>query len=219
MHLSNRLKKIASLIDENDNFIYDVGCDHALLDIYLAQKYNHLKFLASDISSKCIDKAKNNIKHFNLTHRIDTSVNNGLSGVRLVSDSTIIISGMGAHTIIDILSNTDLTRCKKIIIQSNNDFSYLRRQMVKRGFEIVDEIVVYDKKFYIIIVFRHGGAKYNNICYEFGPKLLSNSKHNQDYFKCLYEQNIDLLKKVPIFKWKKRFEVKYKLKVLKKVIH
>lgn len=212
------MKKIASLIDEEDNFIYDVGCDHALLDIYLAQKYSNLKFLASDISSKCIDKAKDNIKHFKLNHRINTLVNDGLSGVRLKPNSTIVISGMGAHTIIDILSNINLTKCQKIVIQSNNDFSYLRRQMVEMGFKIANELVVYDKKFYIIIVFKPGIVRYNNICYEFGPELLSNSTYNQSYFKWLYKQNVDLLKKVPIFKWKKRWALKHKLKVLKKVI-
>ena len=34
MNISNRLKTIADMIDSNYHVI-DVGCDHALLDIYL----------------------------------------------------------------------------------------------------------------------------------------------------------------------------------------
>lgn len=218
MRLSSRLKTIASLVDETDNFIYDVGCDHALLDIYLAQKYSNLQFLACDISSKCIKKARENIALFKLNDRINTLVNNGLVNISLKDKATIVISGMGAHTIIDILSNINLGNCQKLIIQSNNDLPYLRRQMTKKKFKIVEETVVYDKKFYVIIVFKPGIEKYDNIGYRFGPKLMVNKYHNQDYFKCLYEQTNNLLMKVPNFKWKKRFKLKYDLKVLKKII-
>ena len=37
--LSNRLEAISSFIDKKDISL-DVGCDHALLDIYLSNKYN-----------------------------------------------------------------------------------------------------------------------------------------------------------------------------------
>ena len=35
MNIDNRLKRIADFIP-SDSYILDVGCDHALLDIYLA---------------------------------------------------------------------------------------------------------------------------------------------------------------------------------------
>lgn len=218
MHLSKRLQKIASLIDETDTFIYDVGCDHALLDIYLAQKYNNLKFCASDVSSKCIAKAKENIALFKMNDRINTLVNYGLEGIQLEKNATIVISGMGSHTIIDILTGVNLDNCKKIIVQANNDLPYLRRQIVKKGFKIVEEKVVYDKKFYVVITFEPGVKRYNNVEYQFGPQLLLNKDHYIDYFKFLYEQTNYLLAKVPTIKLKKRFKLKRELKILKKVI-
>ena len=36
INLSKRLKEIANLMDKN-SVIADIGCDHALLDIYLIQ--------------------------------------------------------------------------------------------------------------------------------------------------------------------------------------
>jgi len=39
MKISNRLKRVASLVDD-DTSIIDIGCDHALLDIFLVLNKN-----------------------------------------------------------------------------------------------------------------------------------------------------------------------------------
>ena len=36
---------VASFIDENDKSVIDIGCDHGLLSIYLAEKFNNLKII------------------------------------------------------------------------------------------------------------------------------------------------------------------------------
>ena len=59
--LSTRLATIASLIPLNSNII-DVGCDHALLDIYLYQNKMAKKIIASDINENALSNAKTNIK-------------------------------------------------------------------------------------------------------------------------------------------------------------
>ena len=43
--LSKRLEIVASFIDENDKSVIDIGCDHGLLSIYLAEKFNNLKII------------------------------------------------------------------------------------------------------------------------------------------------------------------------------
>ena len=50
MKVSKRLRVIAGLIPDN-SFILDIGCDHALLDIYIATTKN-VKAIASDINKK-----------------------------------------------------------------------------------------------------------------------------------------------------------------------
>lgn len=50
--LSKRLEMVASFIDENDKSVIDIGCDHGLLSIYLAEKFNNLKIIASDVNNK-----------------------------------------------------------------------------------------------------------------------------------------------------------------------
>ena len=40
MKISERLKVIGDFINEEDKVI-DIGCDHALLDIFLCEKYDN----------------------------------------------------------------------------------------------------------------------------------------------------------------------------------
>ena len=59
MILSKRLSMVATLVDIGANVI-DVGCDHALLDIYLTQNNNN-KCLATDVNKNALNIAKDNI--------------------------------------------------------------------------------------------------------------------------------------------------------------
>lgn len=218
MHISKRLKTIASFIDANDEMVYDVGCDHALLDIYLASKYKNINFLTIDISFNCIQKAKENIQKYGLEKQISSQVNDGLNNIKLNVNSTLVISGMGAHTIIDILNKSDITKFKKIIIQSNNDIELLRREMIKKQFIIEREEVVFDKKYYIIIEFVPGITKYSCTEYLFGPKLLIDIDKNKDYFKFLYQKNMEIYNKLPLFNVKRRLKIILNLIIIKKLL-
>ena len=102
MKLSKRLLTIADLIDTKN--VIDVGCDHALLDIYLTQE-KQLNCRGTDISSKVLENAKNNVKKYNLEKKIPLILTNGLENIKIKKDDTIIIAGMGASTILEILNN------------------------------------------------------------------------------------------------------------------
>ena len=64
MKLPKRLNAIASLIEKDTNVI-DVGCDHALLDIYLTLQ-NKNKCIATDINENALNIAKKNIKNYKI---------------------------------------------------------------------------------------------------------------------------------------------------------
>ena len=69
---------------------------------------------------------------------------------------TIIISGMGAHTIVGILKNNiyKLQNINTIIIQSNTKLEFLRKEISKLNYIISEELILEDnKKTYIIIKF------------------------------------------------------------------
>ena len=70
MKINERLKKIGDLVEAN-SVCLDVGCDHALLDIYLVRLNKNIKAIASDIAEGPQEQAKNNIKREKLYGKID----------------------------------------------------------------------------------------------------------------------------------------------------
>ena len=222
IRLSKRLEKISSLIPTNSKII-DIGCDHGLLDIYLYQKNISKKIIASDINKNALNNAKKNIEKNNLTKYIETRLGNGLDTLNDYDDiDTIIISGMGAHTIIGILkeNKSKLKKINNIIIQSNTKIDFLRKEMSKLNYIIEDEILIEEgRKKYIIIKFIKGKKKYNKKELLFGPILL---KRNSDIFqknnKSELEKLYSILKKLPKNKFIDRFKIKNKIKMYEKVI-
>lgn len=194
--LSKRLLSIANLVDDNSKVV-DIGCDHGLVSIYLAMNKQNISIIASDINQNALDNAIKNINKYHLEDKIKVCLSNGLDNINDEID-TIIISGMGGHTIVDILTNNQekLHTVNNIIIQSNNDIEYVRRKIVKLGYCINKEELILDKNiYYTIILFTKGKKKYTNKEYYFGPILLKeNSKifierKNKEYTKLLNIKN------------------------------
>ena len=69
MKLSNRLKTIADMVKTKS--VIDVGCDHGLLDVYLA-KEKHISCIASDISENALNQAKENIHKYQVQSLVKT---------------------------------------------------------------------------------------------------------------------------------------------------
>lgn len=210
--LSPRLESIANLVPENSNVI-DVGCDHALLDIYLYQNNISNKVIASDINSNALNNAKLNIKKNNLEEHIETRLGNGLDTLKKEDEiDTIIISGMGAHTIVGILKNNlnKLYRVKTIIIQSNTKLEFLRKEVTKLNYRIEDEVILEDNnKIYTVIKLVRGFVKYNKKELYFGPILL---RKNTDIFKKYNKQEFEKLNMYLKLLPQERILDRYKLK-------
>ena len=98
--LSKRLEKIASLVKKNAK-VFDVGCDHGYLSIYLAQN-NKNKVVASDITTFSVNKTIENVNKYNLSSKIKVVKSNGLEKLNILKEDIIIISGMGTNTMLNI---------------------------------------------------------------------------------------------------------------------
>ncbi len=213
--LSKRLKTIASLVPTKDNVI-DIGCDHALLDIYLTL-YNENSCIAADISEKVIDNAKKNIIKYNLQNKIETIVSNGTNNIQLDKKSTIVISGMGTYTILDIVSKIDKEKINKLIIQSNNNLFDLRKKINELGYEIELEQVVFDKnKYYTIIVFIKGNRLYKRKQLKYGVNYIKNDEYYK-YISYLINKNNDIILRLNNKHIFKKIRLKLENYVLKKV--
>ena len=212
--LSKRLKTIASLVPTKDNVI-DIGCDHALLDIYLTL-HNENSCIAADISEKVIDNARKNIIKYNLQNKIETIVSNGTNNIQIDKKSTIVISGMGTYTILDIVSKIDKEKINKLIIQSNNNLLDLRKKINELGYEIELEQVVFDKnKYYTIIVFIKGNKLYKRKQLKYGVNYIKNDDYYK-YISYLINKNNDIILRLDNKHIFKKIKLKSENYILKK---
>lgn len=213
MKISKRLKSLAGLITLDDK-VADIGCDHALLDIYMIKNKITDKVLIGDISENALENGINNVKKYRLENEITAKCGNGLD---IITDEidTVIISGMGASTIIKILSSNKLKQIKKLIIQSNNDYYLLRKFLTNNGFYISHEAVIYENgKYYINIMFLKGFKKYSKKELIYGPILINS---NKEYFNFLLKKQIGILENVPKYRIFTRAKMRKKIFYLKKM--
>ena len=215
--LSKRMLAIANMIDKC-NCVADIGCDHALLDIYLVQNKIASKAIASDIVKGALNQARKNIMINNITE-IDLRLGDGLSTIR--DDDKIdylILSGLGIIKINQILKNgyNKLKNIDNIIIQSNTGISSIRESVCDLGYFISDETIVKDNKIiYVVIKFKKGSKKYSKNDLFFGP-ILSKKKDElyNEYYQSILNKNIAILNTIP----KKSFFRRRKLKHINKLI-
>ncbi len=213
MKISNRLKSIAGLVYQNDSIV-DIGCDHALLDIYLIKNNIVKSTMAVDVNKNALESGKNNIAKYFLKDKITLYLANGLEKIDS-SINTAIISGMGTNSIIKILMHSNLKYINKLIIQSNSDYYLLRRVITLKGFYISHESVIYEKgKYYINIVFLRGYKKYSNKELKYGPILMYS---NKNYFDFLMKKQEQILDNIPVYKIFLRLKILKELNYLKKL--
>ena len=190
--ISKRLESLAKYIDKSDHII-DIGCDHALLDIYIIKKSIVDKLIISDISLNALEQGILNIKKYKLEESIDARCGNGLEVLNNKDFiDTIIISGMGTNTILGILDNEYLKNINKLIIQSNRDYYELRKYICSNGFYIENEEVIVDNnKLYINIMFVRGNKNYSTEELKYGTEKMINKNIYYNYLTKKYENIIN----------------------------
>lgn len=220
MRLSKRLKAITEFVSD-DSKIIDIGCDHAMLDIYLYENFKNINIIASDIHEGAIKQAKRNIEKHNLDEKIHLRLGDGLDVIKKGEVDSIIISGMGFYTIKEILTNPEkLEGINKIIIQSNTDIVKLRKFVIKLGFKISGESLVKDKDIiYTVIEFTLGYEKYSYDEIYFGPRILENKNELfYEYYNKKLLKYENLLLQLPKTQIASRLHHKNLIRIIKKQV-
>lgn len=196
--------------------IIDVGCDHALLDIYLAKQKN-VKCLAIDVREGIVNNVLKRVEQEKLVNKIKVKLNNGLENINISKDDTVILSGLGTNTILNIVGSRKISN---LIIQSNDDLFLLRKILTNNGYYIAAEQIVLDGKYYIIIKFKLGKRKYKYKELLFGPKLLKeNNLMFKKYLSMKKEYYEKLLKNIPDIYLIRKIKIKKYLNHIKKTLN
>ncbi len=207
--MNTKLKALASLVNKDD-YVLDMACDHAYLAIYLKKNNLAKEVFASDININALNNAKNNIKKAQLD--IPTYLSNGFKNISNNSINTVIIAGVGANTILNIVKETP-SNINKYLLSSNNHPELIRKNMLNINFYLNKEIVVKDKdKFYTLMLFTKTYRHLSNLEIKYG---LSN---NIAYFTSLINDEYNIIKCLPKYKLFLILKHYYNIFNLKKII-
>lgn len=168
--LTKRLTAIVRFIDRG-SIVCDVGADHG---------YVSIKLLKERIANRVYATENKKNPYLRLQKNIAESQS---SAIPLFADGleslppdvdTIIIAGMGAKNIVNILDKgkDKLLPVKTLVVDSHTDLAMLRARITTLGFYIADEEMALDKgKTYAIIKFKKGIRHYAEEDFIFGPML------------------------------------------------
>ena len=127
---------------------------------------------------------------------ITCALSDGIEGLQPDVDG-LVIAGMGGVSILAILDRGKayLTNIKQMVLQPNNHEPTLRKFLFEHGFQVVDEIMIDDrKKTYTIMKVIKGHSEYNTADILFGPILRkTRSKRFMDSLHARKEKLINLL--------------------------
>ncbi len=175
-----RIEKLASLINDSKK-IADIGTDHGYLIIEALLERKTLKAQAIDNKKMPLLRAKENIANFGLEEKVSFSLSNGLDDLEKDVDY-IIMSGLGGSLIISLLEeNLNKINKQTLILQANRNCAELRSFLSENSFKIEYEEVIFDDKYYEIIVTKKIDEKIKLTDKEvlFGPY---NLKHPNNVF-------------------------------------
>ena len=180
---NKRIEAISQLID-NDESVIDIGCDHGFLAKMLRIKGNNKLIICSDNKIGPLNNARNNLIGYD---NINFELTDGVDNIETVCD-VCVLAGMGHNTVISIIENNEsyFRNCKKIIIQVNSVVAQMRQYLSNNKFQIIDECMVYDYKYYQIMVVKSGQQQLNELQIEFGPVLLE--KKGDVFLQCYQKQ-------------------------------
>lgn len=219
--LSKRLQMIADMVDKK-SVLADIGCDHALLDIYLIQNNIIKKSIAADITNGALDGARRNLSLYEVDDKkVELRLSDGLEKINKEDKvDTIVISGLGNQKIISIFQNDyeKLENINNIIIQSNTGVNYIRKYMTSIGYYIDDEVLVKENNIiYTIIKFTKGSKKYSKKELFYGPILLNNKDDLfNELLSNLINKNNYIINKLPNSKLFKKLRLKLDNNKIKK---
>lgn len=143
-----RLTKIVSLV--KGHTLLDIGTDHGYVLIDALKSGRIEKGIAVEISEKPLSRAKSNA----IAHQVDDKITFLLSdGFLNVTGSFDIVSitGLGFDTMKHILNQKHQIP-NYYILSTHSKVIELRKYLSENQFNITNEVLVYDKRFYSIII-------------------------------------------------------------------
>lgn len=142
MKLTKRLET-ALAITPMSRTIADVGTDHGYLAVALVEMEKAHRVIAIDVNEGPLQSAQAYVEEQNMTMRVECRLGNGLTVTEKGEIDGAIMCGMGGFLMKDIIeSGPELL--PYYVLQPQNGRRELRQWLVKAGYGITDERLVYE---------------------------------------------------------------------------
>ena len=158
--ISNRLKCCAGLVPPGSR-VYDVGCDHGYLGIYLLREGLATHVFSSDLRPGPLQRARENALLYGVQEQMSFQLCDGLAAYDGTEGSVIVIAGMGGDAIANILDACPWVQSPSytLVLQPQTSGNDLRRYLGRVGWNARQEVLVRDKGFvYTAMVCTFGGG-------------------------------------------------------------
>ncbi|WP_411953463.1 tRNA (adenine(22)-N(1))-methyltransferase [Alkalibacillus sp. S2W] len=184
--LSKRLNTVKQLIPKSCNVVADIGSDHAYLPCQICLENPDLKAIAGEVNDGPKQAALNQVKHWQLSDRIDVRLGDGLSVIDFGEVDCVTIAGMGGALITHILTKgiAKLNGQENLVLQPNIDAHLIRQFANDYGYYIeYENVLEEDGYYYDIIVLKHSvsSVHYSDKEIYLGPLMLN--QPNQAFYE------------------------------------
>ena len=150
--ISDRLLACAGFVKKGDR-VADIGCDHGYLSIHLLTQDIAKSCIASDVKEQPLLSAVRNAEKYGVRDKMEFYLSDGVRNIPRDFD-TMVCAGMGADTIMSILSHAPWLKDSKyrLILQCQSKRPELRQWLCDEGYRINRETLAKDGKFVYTIM-------------------------------------------------------------------
>jgi len=155
--LSPRLQTVSSLIPASD-VVIDVGSDHGKLGAFCLLENRCRYLIATDIHEAPARRTADLLRLKGLEHRSRVFCTDGLSGLEIGEDTTIVIAGMGGLEIRKILQSLledtgGILPCGiTFVLQPQRSFYELRSFLAQYGLRIRKEAISFERNHFYTVM-------------------------------------------------------------------
>ena len=195
INLDQRLSLCAELVRVGAK-LADIGTDHAYLPVHLALSGKIESAIAADINEDPLSRGKQTIDKHDAAHIVSTRLSDGLADFSADEVTDIVIAGMGADTIISIISAAPWLKdkSKRLILQPMTKSERVIAFLYDNGFEIeLQKCCIAEGKPYNVMCVSYTG--HSEPCSEYFSYTgkLCPEKNTDD--RIFLEKQISILKK------------------------
>lgn len=159
LKLPKRLQFLLNAAPECET-LADVGSDHGLLPAAAMLSGKCERAIATDVSAPSLAKARNLAQELGVDGDMDFRVGDGVTVLKKDEAQVIVIAGMGANLICNILEDgKEILGGAALLLSPNIYPERLRKYLIDNGYAISFDDVIHDGKYYTVLLARRAESE------------------------------------------------------------